>query len=258
MTRKIAAFVLILPIWIAAGSTARSQPRSDNRSPVVAETSPFRTRTASSQTALKAVSLETMSPQLRERVKKVMSQPTLVTSAPVDEFRAAPNVYSWLFEHPDRVALAWQRRNVPCTPIYDRGQGRFGWSDGEGSDITWITASQGNGVRVWYAEGIINPGRLLPNIPVKAVVIVRHQIPNTGAAVATIRHQADLFMQTDSRAANLAAKLVGPSADRMAQDGAEQLMMFFSGIARHLAEHPDQAEKLLAPAPRTSRATGGQ
>ena len=33
------------------------------------------------------------------------------------------------------------------------GQGRFGWADGQGSDLTWLTAYRGPGVRVWYAEG---------------------------------------------------------------------------------------------------------
>lgn len=248
MTRLPVALGLSALALALAASPVAAQNRAGNRS-TNSQAAPFRTQTGSSAAALKAVPLDTFPVQLRDRVRKIMLQPTLVTSAPIDDFKAAPNVYSWLLDHPDRAALAWQRLNIPCTPIHDRGQGRFGWSDGEGSDITWMTAVKNASVRVWYAEGVINPGRLLPNVPVKVVVIVRHQLPAPANAVANIRHQADIFFDTDSRAANLAARMFGDSANRMAQEGAEQLMMFFSRMATHLAAHPEQAEKLLAPRP---------
>lgn len=257
MTRlSVALGLSALAVAISVGP-AWAQPRMEHRSQSASEASPFRTRSTSSQAAIKAVPFDSLSPQVRDRVKKVMLQPTLVTNTPVDEFKAAPSVYTWLLDHPDRTSLAWQRLNVQCTPIIDRGNGRFGWSDGEGSDISWATVYNNGAIRVWYAEGVINPGRLLPNVPVKAVVVVRHQLPATGNQVATVRHQADVFLHTDSRAANLAARMFGPSADRMAQEAAEQLMMFFSGIAKHLANRPESAEKLLAPG-RTVRANAAQ
>ena len=41
--------------------------------------------------------------------------------------------------------------------------------------------------------------------------------------------------------------MVGPAAPRMAEQGAEQLLLFFSGPARHLYKHPDEVPTLLAP-----------
>jgi hypothetical protein len=41
-------------------------------------------------------------------------------------------------------------------------------------------------------------------------------------------------------------RLIGPAAPRMAQDGAEQMLLFFSGIARYVDRHPSKAKALLA------------
>ena len=42
--------------------------------------------------------------------------------------------------------------------------------------------------------------------------------------------------------------MAGPAAPRMAEEGAEQLLFFFSGMARYLEKHPDQMAALLTPA----------
>jgi hypothetical protein len=60
-----------------------------------------------------------------------------------------------------------------------------------------------------------------------------------------IKHQIEVFLHTDSRAAALVTRLVGDGAPRMAQQGAEQLLMFFSGIARYAHDKPEKAQGLF-------------
>jgi len=212
-----------------------------------ADGAPFHTRTASSQSALQIVPIDSLPVSIREKVRKVMVQPTLVTHAPKEEFAAAPQVYEWLLDHPDRATMAWQRLGVQCTPIQDKGQGKFSWSDGEGSEVVWSTIYQTADVRVWYSEGKVKPGALLPTIPVRAVVVLRHNYPANTTNITRIRHQVDVFATADSRAANLVARLLGPTADHLAEQGAEQMLTFFGVLAEHLGRHPEQTEKLLSP-----------
>src|SRR5207244_5862118 len=115
--------------------------------------------------------------------------PTLVTHAPAEEFQASVAMYQWLMDHPDRAAAAWKRLGVDCSPITDRGQGRFGWTDGEGSEVIWWAIADTPQARVWYAEGHVKPGPLVPSVPVKAVVVMRHNLPPT--ADGKIRHEVD-------------------------------------------------------------------
>jgi hypothetical protein len=235
-------FLLACPV------SAFAQPaQADYRPRAAAESLQLRTKTASSMSAARLVPVDNLPPPLREKVKKVISQPSLVTHAPAEEFTAAPKLYRWLLDHPDRAAAAWQRVGIPCQPITDKGNGRFSWADEQGSEITWFPLADGAEARIWYAEGQVRPGALLPTIPVRAVVVLRHKFANTDE-LTKIQHEVDVFCYADSRAANLVYRLFGPSTDRMAQQAAEQLLMFFGTISQYVGEHPQQTPKLLAPA----------
>src|SRR5262245_53173117 len=213
--------------------------------PRAAESPQFRTKTSTSAAAARLVPLDTLPPALREKVKKTITQPTLVTHAPVEEFDASPAMYEWLMEHPDRAAAAWQRLGVNCQPIADRGKGLFGWSDDHGSDVSWSIVSRSPTCRIWYAEGQVKVSPRAPMIPVRSVVIIRYELPNQPNG--KIRHEIDAFCWADSRIATMAYRMFGQTADRMAGEAAEQLQLFFSSISKYVAEHPDQSDRLLAP-----------
>jgi len=191
------------------------------------------------------VALEAMPAATRDALAKVMKDATLSAVSPAEEFVAHPDMYQWLLDHPDRVATAWRRLGIPCVGITNKGDGRFTWSDGLGSDIAWVTAVRGPNLRIWYAEGQAKAASTLPTIPVKAVAVLRHNRRTDDAGQVLVTHEVDVYLQTDSKAAALVARLLGPAAPRMAEQGASQLLMFFSAMAKHLDEHPEELPKLL-------------
>jgi hypothetical protein len=191
---------------------------------------------------------EVVEPGHRDAVLAVVRKPTLSTRGTADDVVCTPAVYDWLLDHPDRVALAWQRLKVPVVDITDAGKGKFAWTDGEGSELVWQTVGRFPDGLVWYATGKVKPSAVTPSVPVRAVVVMTHpkRPAKDGAAALTPAVQA--FLQTDSKATNLVLRLLGPTAPKMAQEGAEQLLFFFSGIARYVQAHPEKADELLAPA----------
>lgn len=189
------------------------------------------------------VPIELLPPGVRENVTKVVAQPTLVARGPAEQFRAG--IYEWLIDHPDRTAVAWRRLGVPCVGIGDLGNGRYTWSDGQGSDLTWQTIVHAAEARVWYAEGNAKPGPMLPVMPVKAVCVLRFDKRNDIDGNTIVRHEVDVYLQTDSKAAAVIAKLLGPTAPRVADQGASQLLLFFSAMAQHLEKHPEHVAVLF-------------
>jgi hypothetical protein len=189
-----------------------------------------------------------VAPAFRDAVGRVMKAPTVSTRYVEEGFPAHPHVYQWMLDHPDRVSLAWGRLQVPCVEITDLGNGKFHWSDETGSELTWQTAGKLADGLVWYATGKVKPAPLLPMVPVRAVVVLKHpaSAANPGG-VATVKPEVAAYVQTDSRAANAILRMIGPAAPKMAEEGAEQLLYFFSGVARYLAKHPDQVQTVLAP-----------
>jgi len=234
-------------LGVLAGLLAAGPARAQMPGPVMpAEYASPQPRTrlfGQSRPHLAPVPLDVLPANLRDTVAKVVRDPTLAAHGPAEEFPAGP--YDWLLDHPDRAATAWRRLGVPCVGIANRGDGRFGWSDGQGSDLVWVTAHQSPTLRIWYAEGQAKAGPMLPVMPVRAVAVLRLSRRADEAGQVLVRHEVDVYLQTDSKAAVVLTRLLGPAAPRMAEQGATQLLMFFSALAKYLDEHPERVPELL-------------
>jgi len=183
---------------------------------------------------------------MREPVRRVLDQPTLYGRGPAEAFTGQADFYEWLLDHPDRGVEAWRRLGAKCQSISDGGNGSFVWTDGHGSELRWQTAYRSDSLRVWYADGKVRPALLMPAVPVHLVVLLRHGKRQESAARMMLFHQADVFLQTDSKTAVLMTRMLGASAPRIAEQCLSQLETFFSGLVWYVDHHPERAEKLLA------------
>lgn len=211
-------------------------------SPALAETKPGSSSTAKGLPL--PVALEELPAITRDTLKPVMKDPTLRAVCPAEEFVAHADMYKWLLDHPDRTAAAWRNLGVDAIRIKATKDGRFTWKD-QGSELVWQSVAQGPKGRIWYAEGHVKPGFLLPTCPVKAVAVLNHAEQRRSTGDVLIKHQVEIYLKTDNRAANLVTKLLGESTTKMAEQGSEQLLMFFSGIAKYAHDKPEKVREIL-------------
>lgn len=183
--------------------------------------------------------------QYRDGVRRVLEKPLLATEGPTEVFHGHPVLYRWFLDHPDRASRIWRRMGAKCLELQDRGNGRFGWADDQGSDVHWDTVYQSAHLRVWYADGQASPGPLLPTVPVRAVAILHYADCPDAQGRTLIHHKAELYVQTDSKTAELVTRLLGPSAPHLARQCVSQMELFFSAIIWYLDKHPDRAQALL-------------
>jgi hypothetical protein len=99
--------------------------------------------------------------------------------------------------------------------------------------------------RVWYADGKVDPGFLLPSAPVQAVVVIYHTEGTDAMGRPAIRHHVELVLHTDSHALSLAARLIGGSAPHLAQQYVGQIQTFYGALAWWLNQHPRGTEALF-------------
>ncbi|VTS08224.1 hypothetical protein [Tuwongella immobilis] len=184
---------------------------------------------------------------VRLQLTKPLTQPTIQASSGQEEFPAKPELYAWLLDHPDRVSQAWPRMGIPCVEIQAKADGSFHWSDPNGSELSWRQVAATSAGRIWYAEGRYRPAALMPLISVKAVAVMHHRSRTMPDGTPRIQHAVDIYLSTDSRAANLLSRMLGPAAPRLAQDGAKQLLFFFAGIAERVSLDHKTARTLLSP-----------
>lgn len=183
----------------------------------------------------------------RDAVAKIISKPTLSAKYTEEPSTVHATVYEWLLDHPDRTALAWRRLNVPCVEIADAGNGKFTWIE-DGSELTWQVVGKFSGGLIWYATGKVKAATLLPLIPVKVVAIVRFPMkPTEKAGIVAVTPEVSVYFHSDSLAANALLRMAGPAAPKMAEQGCEQLLFFFSGVGDHICKNPDKLAMLLGP-----------
>ena len=197
-----------------------------------------------SATEISRIPLEALTPADREKVRVVLDNPTMVTGGQPEMFLCQPEHYYWLVEHPDQAARLWRCLGVKCADIQDRG-GYYSSDDAKGSTVTWHTVYRGTDRSVWYAEGKVNPGLLLPTASIKAVMVLHHSEIRDPQGHPGVRHSVELFLHTDSHAAAAAAKIVGASVPHLAQQYVTQIQVFFEALAWYLDQHPRNAEALF-------------
>lgn len=190
----------------------------------------------------------------RDAVRQILEKPTISARSQPEAFTADVEAYRYFLDHPDRAVTAWRKIGAKCVSIQNRGKEQFSWTDDNGSDVAWQTVLNQPDLRVWYAEGKVKPGPLLPMVPVKVVVVLRSsevRIPITtkpGLPPKTapgLQHQTEMAIHTDSKTAAVVTKMLGPSAQRMAEQGLGQFQFFFGGLGFYLSRHPELADVLM-------------
>lgn len=188
--------------------------------------------------------LEQIEPALRQRIQAVLDRPTLASHGPSETFNANGDVYRWLLDHPDRAVQLWRLLGARVSDIVDRGDGVYTWRDDHGSEVSWHTALRAHGLHVWYAEGKVKPGLLLPLTPFRCVAIMQYEEGKDTAGLPAIRHQVHFRLRCDRGAMALATRILGASAPRLAEQYLGQLQLFYGGMAWYLYKDEKRAQEM--------------
>ncbi len=226
--RTVWAGWAVWAVWLAGAPSPAQAPHDP--APAVAPT---------------PVPLGELAPADRDRVGAVLDQPTLRSRGRVETFTCQPAVYDWLLDHPDLSVRLWRLLGAKCSDILPEGGDRYVWKDGP-SHVHWDTVLKKPGLRVWYAEGEVRPGVLLPGAKVKAVAVLRYSDGRLSDGRPSLRHQVELTLHTDSHAVALAARVLGASAPKAGEQLVGQIEMFYAALAWYLDQHPKHAAAMFA------------
>ncbi len=228
--RSFASFALLLLAGLAGQASAQSV---------------FSLKKTEATPQLPAIPLQNVAPAKREAVRQILEKPTLSARSQPESFPASAETYRYFLDNPDRAVVSWRRLGAKCVTIQARGNQQFSWVDDNGSEVVWQTVLSKPDMRVWFAEGKVKPGPMLPTVPVKVVVVLRYSEIVMPDGQAGLQHQTDMAIHTDSKTALVVTKMLGPSAQRMAEQGLGQFQFFFGGLSYYLQRNPDQAAVLL-------------
>jgi hypothetical protein len=189
----------------------------------------------------------------RQKVTDIVDQSATVYSrSPATAFPCKPAVYHWLVDNPQCGFRAWKVLGTKCATVEKKEDGSYFGKDQAGSEFHVHTVFEEPGRRIWYAEGTAKATAVSSPVPVRAVLVLRYQEVKGVDGRIGIRHRAELFTQAEAKTTGLMGKLWGMSADVLATKAAEQVDLFFSGIAWYMSEHPEWTKTALQPTAATA------
>lgn len=191
---------------------------------------------------------ERLGADLRGRVDEVLKSGQLYTRGPTECFPCQPGVYRWLLDHPQWGVHAWRALGATKIKLEPQADGSFLGSDQQGGELRWRPIVTEAGRRAWYAEGTGRIAPLMPVMSVRAVVLLKFQEVQGEDGRIGIRQRTEVFALYDGRAAELACKLLGLTAEAAGKKVIEQIGLFFSGMAWYLSENPEWGLSVLKPA----------
>ncbi|MFO0927939.1 MAG: hypothetical protein U0736_13005 [Gemmataceae bacterium] len=192
--------------------------------------------------AMPALPFDQIDPALRSGMRAVLDAPTLSSHGPSETFNASGDVYRWLLDHPDRAVQLWRLLGAKVADIVDRGDGVYVWRDDKGSEVRWHTAVRTHGLHVWYAEGKVKPGLLLPLTPFRCVAVMQYLEGKDTSGLPAVKHQVHFRLKCDQGAMALATRILGASAPRLAEQYLGQLQLFYGGMAWYLYKDEKRAQ----------------
>lgn len=202
---------------------------------------PSRQREPAQQTP--HVALDNLSPNMREKIRTVMENAAFRSKGPLETFNCHHHVYRWLLDHPDFTVKLWRQAGAQVAEIEGLA-GVYHYRDDQGTEIFWQTATRSAGQHVWFAEGKVKPGALLPLTPFRAVVIMQYTEGLDPQAKSAVQHQVHFLVHCDSKAMSLLLRLLGASAPKMAEQYLGQLQMFYGGMSWYLYQDEDRARTM--------------
>jgi hypothetical protein len=185
----------------------------------------------------------------REAVKNVFDHSTLNAKSQPETFKGASDVYLYFLDNPDRAVTAWRRLGAKCVSIQALPNKQFGYTDEQGSEVTWRAVVRQGDLRVWYAEGKVKSPYLPLPVPIQAVVVIRHGEVKSPDGTSSLVQQTEMYVHTDSVTASVFMKMMGPSTQRVAEQGLGQFQFFFSGLCQYANRYPEHLRALVREEP---------
>jgi hypothetical protein len=230
MTNRNSLVVALVFVGLASSVRADPSPFLPPQ-PVQTPTLPEATR----------VPFESLPAHLREKVRSVVSQPSLASKGRAETFNTDLATYHWLLEHPDLAVKLWRLQGAKVSDIEPRGDA-YRWNDAQGGEVLWHTALRAPGMHVWYAEGKVKPAPLVPMTSFHAVAVMHYVEGKDLDGKPAIRHQVHFMLRCDSKAISLATRILGASAPRQVEHYLGQLQMFYGGMAWYLTQDEARAK----------------
>ena len=208
--------------------------------------------------AIRAIPLEKVSPQHRDRVRQVLSDCSLYRRLPTQMVDCDPKMFTFLAQNPEMLVEIWRLMGISQVDLVRTGPDSFRLSDNAGTTgklhiVEQQCNSQAQNRIVMYAHGGYESSTFKQPIRAQCVLLLR-----TGSTKETngrdyVAARLDSFIRINRTSIKLFAKAIHPLVGKTADTNFKDTMTFVSNFSRASEEQPEKVEQLVGRLPRVSR-----
>lgn len=181
--------------------------------------------------SIQAIPFDQMNEQIRAKVWKVVSKPSVYRRLPVQTIDCDPDLYVFLVRYPEVLVNIWQLMGVTKVQVKRTGPFTFDASDGVGT-VTNVELVYGRpDLHVYYATGLYEGPLFHNRVTGRCVVVLRSAFAKQGDRLCVTVH-LDAFVDVDNIGAEILAKTLHPLIGKTADFNVSETAQFMGQVSR--------------------------
>jgi len=195
--------------------------------------------------SIRAIPFDQMNEQVKAKVWRVVSKPSIYRRLPVQTIDCDPDLYVFLVRYPEVLVNIWQLMGVTKVELKRTGPFTFDASDGVGTTTSVELVYGKPDVHVYYANGIYEGPLFRNRITGKSVIVLRSAFAKQGDRLRVTIH-LDAFIDFDNVGAEILAKTLHPLIGKAADFNFAETAQFMGQVSRASESNGPGMERLAA------------
>lgn len=230
MTKRVHRRALLRASAVGLLTLATGRPLSAAALPNRANTS----REAQDE-AIRDLPLDKMRPDVRAKLTRIVSNPTLFRRLPQEVIDCDPEMYLFLVRHPEVVVNMWQLMGITKVTVRRVEEFVIDASDGAGTQSRVELLYGSREKHLFYAQGHYEGPLLRRRVNGECVLLLQSGYGQTDAGRVMVSNRLDVFVTLENVGAEFVAKTLHPLVGRTADHN-------FAESAKFVGQVSQQAE----------------
>jgi hypothetical protein len=182
--------------------------------------------------AIKAIPMDKLSAENREKVESVLSNVSVFRRMPVRVIDCDPDLYLFLVRHPDVVVNIWEVFKISRLKLQETGDSQFQVVETAGATANVEFVYKSNNLHVVYGEGIYQGPLLTRPVKGRGVLVLKAGYAREDNGRYYVTSRMDSFLTIEPVAAELATKTVSPLLGKTVDNNFSQTLAFVGSLSR--------------------------
>lgn len=184
------------------------------------------------QEALKGLPFDKLSPGVQQKVRPVVSAPSIYRRMPQKTFACDPEMHVFLLRNPDVIVNIWQLMGISKVQVQEVAPNRFACVDAAGTEADVELVYGTPEVHVIYSEGTYEGPIFRQKLTGRCVLLLRSVFTRGPGGQIVVTDTLDAFVQIDNLGLDIVARTLAPILGSAADHNFNECAQFVGRVSQ--------------------------